>query len=57
MILSNIRDKTEQDQLLEEINMDVYLDDMEEIVYSRYGEDLERVKAKNKEELAKKIKK
>ena len=57
MILSNIDDETEQNQLLEEIDMDTYRDDMEEIVYSRYGEDLERVKAKNKEELAKKIKK
>ena len=56
MVLSNISDKTEQDQLLEEIDMDVYRDDMEEIVYSRYGDKLERVEAKNKEELAKKDK-
>ena len=54
MILSNIDDETEQNQLLEEIDMDTYRDDMEEIVYSRYGEDLERVKAENKKELAKK---
>ena len=56
MILSNIDNETEQDQLLEEIDMDVYLDDMEEIVYSLYGDDLEKVKAKNKEELAEKNK-
>lgn len=56
MILSNIDDETEQNQLLEEIDMDTYRDDMEEIVYSRYGDELERVKAKNKEELAKKDK-
>ena len=56
MILSNIDDETEQDQLLEAIDMDAYRDDMEEIVYSRYGDELERVKAKNKEELAKKDK-
>ena len=54
MILSNIDDETEQNQLLEEIDMDTYRDDMEEIVYSRYGEDIERVKAENKKELAKK---
>jgi len=54
MILSNISDKTEQDQLLEEIDMDAYRDDIEEIVYSRYGDNLERVKAENKKELAKK---
>ena len=54
MILSNIRDKTEQNQLLEEIDMDTYRDDMEEIVYSRYGDELERVEAENKKELAKK---
>lgn len=56
MILSNIDDETEQNQLLEAIDMDTYRDDMEEIVYSLYGDDLERVKAKNKEELAKKDK-
>ena len=56
MILSNIDDETEQDQLLEAIDMDAYRDDMEEIVYSRYGDELERVKAENKKELAKKDK-
>ena len=56
MILTNISDNTEQDQILEEIDMDVYRDDMEEIVYSRYGDKLERVETKNKEELAKKDK-
>ena len=56
MILSNIDDETEQNQLLEAIDMDTYRDDIEEIVYSRYGDELERVKAKNKEELAKKDK-
>lgn len=54
MILSNIDDETEQNQLLEEIDMDTYRDDMEEIVYSRYGDELERVEAENKKELAKK---
>ena len=34
--------------------MDTYRDDMEEIVYSRYGDELERVEAENKKELAKK---
>lgn len=57
MILSNIDDETEQNQLLEEIDMDAYRDDMEEIVYSRYGDELNEKDeeiAENKKELAKK---
>lgn len=57
MILSNIDDETEQNQLLEEIDMDTYRDDIEEIVYSRYGDELNEKDeeiAENKKELAKK---
>ena len=57
MILSNIDDETEQNQLLEEIDMDTYRDDMEEIVYSRYGDELNEKDeeiAENKKKLAEK---
>ena len=40
MVLTNIADETEQIKLMEEMNMDVYRDDMQEIVYSVYGEEL-----------------
>ena len=42
MILTNINDETEQIKLMEAMNMDVYRDDMQEIVYSVYGEELNK---------------
>ena len=42
MILTNINDETKQIKLMEAMNMDVYRDDMQEIVYSVYGEELNK---------------
>lgn len=42
MILNNITDETEQNELMEEMNMDVYRDDIQELVYSEYGEELDK---------------
>jgi uncharacterized protein (DUF3084 family) len=57
MILSNVSNETEQDQLMEVIEMNIYRDDMQELVYSEYGDELDKkdqeIAAKDKD-LAKK---
>ena len=57
MILANISNETEQDQLMEVIEMNIYRDDMQELVYSEYGDELDKkdqeIAAKDKD-LAKK---
>ena len=59
MILSNVSNETEQDQLMEVIEMNIYRDDMQELVYSEYGDELDKkdqeIAAKEKD-LAKKDK-
>ncbi|WP_458404128.1 hypothetical protein [Methanobrevibacter sp.] len=40
MILTHIPDETKQNELLEAMEMEVYRDDIEELVYSIYGDEL-----------------
>ena len=57
MILSNVSNETEQDQLMEVIEMNIYRDDMQELVYSEYGDELDKkdqeIAAKDKDLAAK----
>ncbi len=57
MILANVSNETEQDQLMDVIEMNIYRDDMQELVYSEYGDELDKkdqeIAAKDKD-LAKK---
>ena len=49
MILKNIEEEKKQKELLKEIDMRQYRDDMQEIVYLAYGDEIEKEVKKTKE--------